>query len=89
MNSRHQTELQTRNQVTMVGQSSHKARDQTMEQSEHQDFDDAVEDVLAADIEVSVTAVENLVFGDNTLGRVKKDRMITAMMRTVVKMKKN
>ena len=72
---RHQTELQTRNQVTMVRQSSHKARDQTMEQSEHQDFDDAVEDVLAADIEVSVTAVENLVFGDDALvTRKRKER---------------
>ena len=46
-----------------------------MEQSEHQDFDDAVEDVLAADIEVSVTAVENLVFGDDTLvTRKRKER---------------
>ena len=65
-NSRHQTELQTRNQVTMVGQSSHQARDQTMEKSEHQDFNDAVEDVLAADMEVSMTAVENFDFGDDT-----------------------
>ena len=58
--------LQTRKQVTMVGQSSPQARDQTMEKSEHQDFNDAVEDVLAADMEVSITAVENLVFGDDT-----------------------
>ena len=50
----------------MVGQSSHQARDQTMEKSEHQDFNDAVEDVLAADMEVSMTAVENFVFGDDT-----------------------
>ena len=46
-----------------------------MEQSEHQDFDDAVDDVLAADIEVSLTSVENLVFGDDTLAtRKRKER---------------
>lgn len=54
---------QTRNQVTMIGQSSNQARDPTMM---HQDLHDAVENVLAAEMDVSVTDVENFVFGDDS-----------------------
>ena len=54
---------QTRNHVTMIGQSGNQARDPTME---HQDLHDAVENVLAAEMDVSVTDVENFVFGDDS-----------------------
>ena len=61
----------------MVGQSSHKARDQTMEQSQHQDFDDAVEDVMKKFKESgawNLPVVEN----EKYVGFISKSKLLTA-----------